>query len=203
MLRKDPFLTGYVYHIYNRGVNKMDIFKNPGDYSRFMFTLDKFNSKDVKRNTQRNFENHSKNNTRASKEEKEPLVKIVDHCLMPNHYHLLVEQLVDGGISKFLQKAMTGYTMYFNLKNERSGVLFQGRTKSKLVDTDEYRMWLKDYFAFNPLDLCEPNWKERGVKDKKKAIKFLQNYKWRSEYDYSTKDVSVLLDQVSRFNLDT
>lgn len=205
MSRRDPFLTGYFYHVYNRGVNKMNVFKNQSDYSRFMFTLEKFNSQDIKRNTQRNFKNYTKDNTRTSKKQTEPLVKIHDYCLMPNHYHLLLEQLVDGGVSKFLQKAITGYTMYFNLKYDRSGVLFQGRTKSKLVDTDEYRMWLRDYFAFNPLDLCEPDWKNKGIKNKINAIEFLTRYKWHSRYDYGTKDVDEFLRDlhVSRFDLDT
>lgn len=114
-----------------------------------------------------------------------PLVRVHTYCLMPNHYHLILEQLVDGGISKFLQKFMTGYTQYFNVLHERSGVLFQGRTKSKLIDSDDYLRWLAHYIAMNPLDLCESSWKEKGIKDRKKALQFLKDYKWKSPSDYS------------------
>ncbi len=104
---------------------------------------------------------------------------------MPNHYHMIVEQLSDNGISKFLQKSMTGYTMFFNTRHERSGVLFQGKTKSRLVDSDKYLMWLKSYLALNPLDLCESGWKEKGVKNEKLSCEFLEKYPWRSDFDYS------------------
>lgn len=190
MLRKDPFENNYSYHIYNRGVEKRNIFNNKSDYERFLFILEGFNTPNPVEHTLRASINNRKDDADR------PLIVIHGYCLMPNHYHLIIEQLVDGGISKFLQKVMTGYTMYFNKKYSHSGVIFQGRTKSKLVHNDEYLMWLKDYLALNPLDLCYPGWKENGLSDENKAKEFLQNYKWRSDYDYSTKDMSGFLKSV-------
>lgn len=183
MPRKHPFTTGQFYHVYNRGVDKRLIFMKKVDYERFLFTLEKFNISDPVHHVARDHENHARQ--RAPKKKTDPLVKIHAYCLMPNHYHLVLEQLTDNGISKFLQKVMTGYTHYFNLKYERSGVLFQGKSKSRLVDNDDYFRWLSNYLAMNPLDLCEPKWKENGIKDKTKAREFLEKYPWQSDFDYS------------------
>jgi len=185
MNRKHPFETGYRYHVYNRGVDKRLIFKLKGDYKRFLFTLEKCNSGEPARHLTRDHLNVLKKNTRKKKSDPVQLVEIHAFCLMPNHYHIILEQLVDGGISKFLQKVMTSFTQYFNVKYERSGVLFQGRTKSKLIDDDDYLCWLTRYIAMNPLDLCEPKWKEKGISDRAKSLRFLRSYKWKSEFDYA------------------
>jgi REP element-mobilizing transposase RayT len=70
--------------------------------------------------------------------ESEQIVAVVAYCLNPNHFHLLLKQLVDGGIAKFMQKLQAGYTYYFNVKNQRSGSLFQGTFKSNVVSEEAY-----------------------------------------------------------------
>lgn len=99
---------------------------------------------------------------------------------MPNHFHLILKQLQDEGISKFIQKFAAGYTKYFNAKYERSGVLFQGKTKNKHVDSDEYFQYLVEYVYLNPVDLIEPGWKEKGMQNPEQVIEFLDNYPWSS-----------------------
>ncbi len=194
MLRKDIFENNYIYHVYNRGVDKRNVFRDKADYERFIFSLDRFNLPERVTNTYRRLDQQ------INSEMAPPLIHVHAYCLMPNHYHLIIEQLVDGGISKFLQKVMTGYTMYFNKRYEKSGVIFQGRTKSKLVNDDNYLRWLKDYLALNPLDLCENGWKEKGITNENKAREFLQNYKWRSNYDYSTADFRNFLKDLKEGN---
>ena len=103
---------------------------------------------------------------------------------MSNHYHLLLRQRVDGGISKFMQKLGTGYTMYFNTKYQRSGVLFQGVFKAIHIDEETYLTHLTRYIHLNPLEIKEPDWKEKGVKNWKESYKFVQNYPWSSFSDY-------------------
>jgi hypothetical protein len=116
-----------------------------------------------------------------------PLVIIEDYCLMPNHYHLILEQVEENGISKFLQKVMTGYTMYFNKRYNRTGALFQGKTKSRHIDTNPYYLQLKIYLHLNPVDLFDKNWKENGkVKSVKESMKFLTNFPWSSCTSYKT-----------------
>jgi len=106
---------------------------------------------------------------------------------MPNHYHLLVRQKIDGGIVRFMQKLGTGYTNYFNKKYERSGSLFQGNFKAVRIKNDAHFLYVPYYIHCNPLDLFQQNWKEDGIKDIKGAIKFIENYKWSSFLDYIDK----------------
>ena len=132
------------------------------------------------------------------KDNKRPLVDIVAWCLMPNHYHLLVKQLVDGGISKFINKLANSFTKYFNIKNDRSGYLFQGEFQAKHVDKDEYFNHVSCYVHVNHLELSEPDWKDKGVKDLKIARGFLVDYPWSSLRDYLGKKPSMFLPVINR-----
>ena len=82
-----------------------------------------------------------------------PIVEILAFVLMPNHFHLILQQKVDSGITKFMHKLGTGYTMYFNEKYSRVGHLFQGRFKAVLVEKDHHFLYLPHYIHLNPLDL--------------------------------------------------
>ena len=79
------------------------------------------------------------------------LVEIVAYCLNPNHYHLIVKQISEKGIERFMQKIGTGYTNYFNKRYERSGALFQGKFKSIHIDSNEYLLHLSVYVFENRL----------------------------------------------------
>jgi putative transposase len=111
-------------------------------------------------------------------------VDICAYVLMPNHFHLLLREKADGGISRFMQKLTTGYTMYFNKKNERSGALFQGRFKAKHANDDRYLSYLLAYIHLNPVKLIEPNWKKGGIGDRGKAEQYLKEYSYSSYQDY-------------------
>lgn len=115
------------------------------------------------------------------------LVDIGAYCLMPNHFHVLIHEKTEGGISLFIQKVSTGYTMYFNKKYQRSGALFQGRFKAKHADTDEYLKYLFSYIHLNPVKLIEPEWKEKGIIDQKKAKEYLNKYPYSSYHDFIGK----------------
>ena len=99
---------------------------------------------------------------------------------MPNHYNILVQEKSDAGASMFSKKISSGYTQYFNLRNERSGVLFQSRSKIILVKEDKHFMYLPYYIFSNPVKLIEKKWKENGVKNPKRVKFFLGNYRWSS-----------------------
>lgn len=79
------------------------------------------------------------------------LVSIVVYCLNPNHFHFILKQEVDGGISEFFKRLLGGYTNYFNIVYKRSGALFQGRFKSKLIDDDAYFLKIRPYVHVNHL----------------------------------------------------
>ena len=116
-----------------------------------------------------------------------PLVEIHSFALMNNHFHILVRQVREKGVSVLMQK-LGGYSYYFNKKYKRVGPLFQGKFKAVLVRTEEQ---LKNTFVYvntNPVGLVEPAWKEKGIKDFKKLIQFLTEYKWSSYPDYLGKE---------------
>ncbi len=83
--------------------------------------------------------------------EREPYVRVMCFALMPNHYHLILEQLVDNGISEFMHKLSVSYSMFFNIKYERVGSLFQGTFKAKGIGSDGYLMDLTRYIHLNPI----------------------------------------------------
>ena len=115
-MRKQSIITGEYYHIYNRGVDKRDIFSDKQDLWRFVESKTEIVVKPLS----------------------EPLVAIVAYCLNPNHFHFVLKQLVDGGVAKFMQKLQGGYTYYFNVKHSRTGALFQGTFKSQLMGNENY-----------------------------------------------------------------
>ena len=132
-MRKQPIITDEYYHIYNRGVDKRDIFNDKKDVDRFIESMREFN----KIEGIESLANLRKTEI-ESKPLSEPLVAIVACCLNPNHFHFILKQLVDGGIAKFMQKLQGGYTYYFNVKNGRSGSLFQGTFKAHHLNNEGY-----------------------------------------------------------------
>jgi putative transposase len=107
---------------------------------------------------------------------------------MPNHIHLLVRQIKEGGISKFMMKLGAGYGGYYNRKYGRKGHLFQNRFSSVHIKDDDQLKIVFIYIHTNPLSLIEPGWKEIGIKNPERAIKFLEEeYRWSSYFDYIGK----------------
>src|SRR3989344_4087760 len=132
MLRKDPFITGEYYHIYNRGIDKRVIFKSKKDYERSIMLLYIANTKEFFRLDDFSNKNNQRFNQILALNRNEKLISIGVWCLMPNHFHLLIKQEADGGITKFMRKIGVGYSMFFNIKYQRTGALFGGLFKSKL-----------------------------------------------------------------------
>lgn len=161
-MRKTPFAIGEWYHCYNRGVDKRSVFKNNHDYYRFMEQLYLANS--ISPLHRGNIREKKFSKILQTTREK-PIVAIGAFCLMPNHYHLLLKEVVEGGITKFMQKFGTAYTMYFNEKNDRIGNLFVKPFRSKHVTGDRYFQYLINYIHCNPAELFEKKWKEGAVSD--------------------------------------
>ena len=182
-MRDFKFTNNEFYHIYNRGVEKRLIFNQQRDYYRFISCLFEFNNTMPSNNHSYYFNLKSKE--RANMNNDTSLIEIMAFCLMPNHFHLLIKQIVDGGITNFMRKLGTGYTNYFNLKYERVGPLFQGKFKAKHIDNDNYMFYLPHYIHLNPLQITNPDWQENYKNvDSQKLISQLKAYKWSSLSDY-------------------
>lgn len=141
-----PFFTEGYYHIYNRGVEKRDIFSTKSDYLHFLEGIDYYRRDPLPVK----FSDFRRGNLGIKKIETQiEIVRVYCYCLMPNHFHLLVQQLSDGGITQFMRKFLDSHTRYFNTKHERVGPLFQGRFKAKLIETEEYLLQLSKYIHRN------------------------------------------------------
>lgn len=152
-----PLVNGYYYHVYNRGVEKRTVFGQIADYKRFLKTIEFYRLHP----TPRKLSTHLSFNEPPIPENlnQKPLVNILCFCLMPNHFHLLIQQLEDRGITEFMRRVTDSYTKYFNTKNRRVGPLFQGTFKAKIIEKDEYLLQLSKYIHRNPVKLT--GWKDK------------------------------------------
>lgn len=191
MQRKIVFSVGEFYHLYNRGVEKRKIFLKEKDWTRFHKLICLANSMNPVRF--RDIENQ----TFDSIDRGDPLVAIGAYVLMPNHFHILIKEIIKNGLSRFMEKLTTGYSMYFNKKYERVGPLFQGRFKGEHINNDEHLKYLYAYIHLNPVKLIEPDWKERGIKDEKQALKHIGQYHYSSYKDYCgvKREESIILSK--------
>lgn len=198
MQRRFDFSIGEYYHIYNRGTDKRTIFLNSYDYNRFIVLLYLCNSTKPVDISNLIREGLSFTDLLGIKIE-ERLVDVGAYCLMPNHFHLLVRENRENGISLFMKKLLTAYSMYFNKKNDRKGRLFEGSFSAKHADTDEYLKYLFSYIHLNPIKLIDSEWKENGIKDRVGAKKYLDGYFYSSYLDYfgiNRKESEILTPEV-------
>ena len=179
-----------LYHVMNRGVDKRNLFLNDADRARFVHDMWEFN--DIE-----NVDNVRHRVPRLARDGhitgfvnpyigKERIVDLHAWCLMGNHYHLLISERADGGLSKFMRRINVGYANYFNEKYKRQGTLFQGRSKKVHIRTDSHFLHILNYIHCNPLDLSREGrgWRNREIAGAADAVKYLSKYKWSSYLDY-------------------
>ncbi len=159
-----PFVNGEYYHIFNRGVAKMPIFHNYYDYSRFIKTMLYYLIEGPKPK----FSIFTPTITKLDTTKK--IVEIICYCLMPNHFHFLLKQTIDGGITEFASKLSNSYTKYFNVKQKRVGPLLQGEFKAVHIETNDQLIHLSRYIHLNPLVSY--------------MVKDLEGYLWSSYLEY-------------------
>ncbi len=149
-MRKIPFIIGQYYHIFNRGTDKREVFSDKQDALRFLYSIEVFNTiepvgslRELERELGKNFIKR-----RCPTPADKKLVNIICYCLNPNHFHFVLEEVTEGGISEFM-KRLGGYTLYYNERYKRSGVLFQGRFKAVHIDTNEQLLHVSAYVNLN------------------------------------------------------
>ena len=140
-MRKVKLAVGEIYHIFNRGVDRRIIFNNQKDLDRFFLSMISFNSvRPIGSLHEQSFQ---------KEKIKKPLVNFIAYNILPNHFHFLLEQVSENGISEFMKRLSGGYTWYFNKKYKRVGSLFQGTFKSQHIDSNEYLLHVSVYVNLN------------------------------------------------------
>lgn len=180
-VRKIIFSVEEFYHLYSRGVDKRSLFLDDTDRKRFVRLLFICNGtkpvmyRETKKLSLKNIDTGQK------------LVAIGTYCLMPNHFHLLIKEITNGGIVKFMSKLLTAYSTYFNKKHERTGSLFSSEFKSTHLNTDEYLKYIFAYIHMNPLKIFDVNWKEENL-NISQVESLLNNYVYSSYLDYLSEN---------------
>lgn len=168
------FYKDGLYHVYNRGSEKKDIFSDLKEYEHFLKTITYYQQAHINmRLSLKEFE---------IKERKPPLLfEIICYCLMPNHFHLVLKDLIGNGISKGISNLQNSYTRYYNVKHNRIGALFQGAFKSIEVKADEQLLQVCRYVMLNPVT--------------SKLVDRPEDYQWSSYREYINKSDSKLCTQ--------
>jgi len=190
--RNQQFATGEIYHVTLRAIDDNVIFKDINDYYRGIFSIYEFNTDQPitikeRRKARARLKKLARGPTSDTADTRDKFVEVLAFCLMPNHLHLLLKQLKEEGISKFMQKIGTGYAGYFNRRYSRKGHLFQNRFGAVHIGDENQLRTVFVYVHTNPISLVEPNWKEKGIEFPNTVLSFLQDYKWSSYPDYIGK----------------
>ncbi|MCE9541032.1 transposase [Candidatus Kaiserbacteria bacterium] len=187
-MNRVPFAEGEWYHCYNRGIDKRIVFCDERDYIRFLELLYLANSDGTLdlRAIRRSVIAETLSIPRQTL-----LVDIGAFCLMPNHFHLLIYEHTEGGITKFMRKLGTAYTMYFNIRQKRTGNLFNKPFRSRHIDSDRYLNYGAQYLYCNPAELMEPGWKDGDVTDEESLFEYVERYPYSSLGAFSSPDHSL------------
>lgn len=150
--RRTPLVTGEFYHIFNRGVARQPIFLSKYDYQQALLALSyyRFTKPPIRLSRFKNLSLVERGKLLKELKTTEKLVEIISYVFMPNHFHFLLKQTADNGISIFLSKLSNSYTKYFNTKHTRPGPLLQGIFKSVHIESDEQLLHLSRYIHLNP-----------------------------------------------------
>ena len=147
LMRKHSFENGGLYHIFNRSVEKRSIFPDRIDFDRFLLGMREFNTIELTGSLWVKVRGKADFSNRIAK--KGRLVNVICYCLNPNHYHFILEQVREGGISEYMRRISTGFTQHFNHKYKRTGVLFQGKFKSVPITSNEQLLHVSAYVNLN------------------------------------------------------
>jgi len=195
---KRQFENGEIYHITVRRIGNELLFGDENDYFRGIFGIFEFNNAKPVDITHRRRQHAffkkregkvcpSQTTMMVEPDKREKLVEVLAFALMPNHIHLLVRQLVDNGISIYMQKMGSGYATYFKEKYGQKGLkgyFFQGRFNAVHIENNGQLKTVLVYIFTNPVAIIELGWKERGVASIEKSINFLEEkYRWSSYWD--------------------
>ena len=180
-----------LYHVLNRGIDGRKLFLDSQEYVRFIHNLYEFNdTAPTVGSARRNIKDSNVGPRRSHIREK--LVTIHGWTLMRDHYHLLISELIEDGLIKFMMKINVGYAKYYNERYGRHGHLFQGKTKKVCIEREAHFLYILHYVHLNPLDYLQgaAEWRTRdsgSIRNAKEALRYLEGYRWSSYLDYCGK----------------
>lgn len=224
--RKPPLVNKQIYHVFNRGNNKKPIFNCKRDYKRAISLMNYYKYKKTPLRYS-NFQKQSKKQKeliyKLKKLKGDKKIEIICYCLMPNHMHFLLKQIVNNGISNFMQQFQNSYARYFNIKNNNTGSLFEGRFKAVRIEDDKQLVHVSRYIHLNPYsgfivgnanlletfpwssfpeyiakrkkDTCTPNIVLNMFEKKEQYAKFTLNY---ANYQKNLKKITHLILEPSK-----
>lgn len=202
-MRRIKFKIEKIYHVFNRGVEKRNIFLSDGDRWRFLQGMYLFNDESASTNLLYRLEKERgkmhfgilREYMKQKEVERKPLVRIMADCLKPNHFHFLLQEIQENGISRFMHKLGTGYTGFFNTKYERVGPLFQGAFKAVEISRDAQLHYVLAYInVINPGQELEPDL-QMVAQDPEEILRFAEHYPWSTHLDYLGKRESIIIDK--------
>lgn len=174
------------YHVYNRGVEKREIFLDEQDYAVFLSYLKFYLSPPPPQKIK--FDLEPKVYPSRELKNFNDQIELMCYCLMPNHFHFLIRQNERTSMTKFIRSLSTRYSMYFNRKYERVGSLFQGRYKAVSVESEQQLLYLSHYIHRNPTPTS-------------RSVLEVENYRYSSLRNYLEKinQVWVKTDLISSY----
>lgn len=205
-MRKVPLIINQTYHIFNRGVNKGNIFFSEGDYRRFFQAAIHYKSRNIKFS----YANDPVSLEGQKEDMGNPKVQVLAYCFMPNHFHFLLKQLVDRGVTSYIQRLCNSYSHFVDEKYGYEGPLFQGRFKNVLIETQEQLVHVSRYIHLNPLisglvtDLRDYNWSSYSgyIKDFKEELGdpdfILADFKSKTDYEKFVLDQANYAKELGR-----
>lgn len=181
-----------LWHALNHGIEGRDLFLDSQDYARFVHDLYEFNDSAPAGNAYRLFDTSDVMDivNPSFRKMREMLVNIHGWTLMKDHYHLLLSECVENGISLFLRKLNVGYANYVNQRYGRKGTLYRGRTKKVHIEREAHFLYILHYLHLNPLDYLSgaEMWRlrsKKGIRSLEESLNYLDTYRWSSYLDYS------------------
>lgn len=177
--RKTLIVNNEIYHVFNRSVAQQPIFISKYDYKRALDLIDfyRFENTNLRFSFYNRMKYQQKSDFIYSLYSTQKLVEIYSFCLMPNHFHFLLKQLTEGGITKFLRIFQNSYAKYINTKTKRNGAAFQAMFKTVRMESDNQLLHVFRYINLNPV-----------TSYLLKNVEELKHYPWSSFCDYCAKN---------------
>ena len=200
-MRREGFEIGSFVHVYNRGNRKQAIVRDARDRWHFLQMLYYFNNEALFANPFREAKETLKTNFHSQLfwppiwGKRKPMVKVIAFALVENHYHFLLKEITEKGISHFMRRIGIGLAKYFNAKYQEVGGLFQGSYKAKVISEDIYLQYLSVYIQVKNVFELYPGGPEAALKEFDAAYDWAVRYPYCSLGDYAGSRESPIIDK--------